>query len=228
MGFGILFIGYFFILNFPYCEFTDAFAAALMMYALYKLSKINSGFKMAFMASGAFALLGAAELVIAGFGMISPIANGSMLILLPAMLRHAVIGAMTFLMLSGMSEVAEEVGLAPLSKKCRIYSFVTVGIYLINLILECAPLANIVDSRILVIFYVSAIMLTLAVIAMNLGAVYTCYMRICMPDDVDMEEKQSKFGFVNSFRHYEEEKQREYQDYRLKKFKEKQSKGKKK
>ena len=232
MGFGVLFIGYFLVLNFPYCEFTDAFAAALMMYALYKLSRINNGFKLAFLASGAFALLGAAELVIAGVEMISPIANGSTLIVLPAMLRHAVLGALTFLMLSGMSEVANEVGLAPLSKKCRIYSFVTVGIYLVNLVLECAQLANFVDARILVTGYASAILLTLAVIAMTLGAIYTCYMRICMPDDVDMKEKESKFEFVNAFRRHEEEKQREYQEYMMEKFKKQQSKkrskGKKK
>ena len=49
-------------------------------------------------------------------------------------------------------------------------------------------------------------------------------MRICMPEDKEMEEKESKFGFVNSFRRHEEEKQREYAEYRLEKMKKKMEK----
>ena len=228
MGFGILFIGYFLIFNFPYCEFTDALAAALMMYALYKLSRINEGFRLAFLASVGFTALGAAELIIALFDSLSPIAQSSPLLFVPALLRHLVIGLLTFLMLGGMSDVADEVGLRPLSKKCKIYSFVTIGMYSINILLESALLASVIDGRILAVAYVSAIMLTLGVIIMNLGAIYSCYMRICMPEDKDMSERESRFAFVNAFRRHEEEKQKEYQEYRLEKLKQKQNKRKKK
>ena len=68
MGFGTLFVGYFFILNFPYCAYTDALAALLMLYGLYKLSGINENFKRATYFTAVFALFGIAELFLELFG----------------------------------------------------------------------------------------------------------------------------------------------------------------
>ena len=51
-------------------------------------------------------------------------------------------------------------------------------------------------------------------------------MRICMPEDEDMPEKESKFKLVNAFRRHEEEKRREYAEYKLDKLKKKQQKDK--
>ena len=47
-----------------------------------------------------------------------------------------------------------------------------------------------------------------------------------MPEDENMPEKESKFKFVNAFRRHEEEKRKEYADYKLEKFKKKQEKQK--
>jgi hypothetical protein len=48
-----------------------------------------------------------------------------------------------------------------------------------------------------------------------------------MPGDEDVGERKSRFEFVNSFRRHEEEKQREYQEYKLEQIKKKQAKRKK-
>jgi hypothetical protein len=41
MGFGMLFIGYFLLINITYFEYTDIIAAMLMLMAAYKLSFVN-------------------------------------------------------------------------------------------------------------------------------------------------------------------------------------------
>ena len=66
-----------------------------------------------------------------------------------------------------------------------------------------------------------SIIATLALIGVNLSVVFSAYYRICMPEDqgVEFKEKKSKFGFVNAFRAHEEEKQREYAEYKLDKMK---------
>ena len=228
MGFGILFIGYFLVLNFPYCEFTDAVAAALIMYALYKLAYINRSFRLSYYASAVFVLLGVFELSVAAIDMFSPIADGSMLILLPAIIRHLVLAFLSFLMLMGMREVAKEVGLTSLSVGCKISAYATVAVYGLNILLESVSLAALVDARILAVSYVFSVTMTLVITAVNLVRIYSCYIRICMPGDEDVSEKKSRLGFVNSLRRHEEEKQREYAEYKLEQFKKKQAKGKKK
>ena len=228
MGFGILFIGYFFLLNFPYCDYTDALAAVLIMYALYKLYKVNDGFRYAFYASVAFTLLGLFELGVAAYGMFIPIDGGSPVIFLPALLRHLILAFLVFLLLSGIYEVADEVGLSEIAKKARIRSYLTVGVYALSIFLESALLAAFIAPKILVTLYAFTIAATLAVIIMNLCSIYSCYMRVCMPEDYEMEEKPSKFGFVNEFRRREEEKNREFAEYKLSKMQSKNKKQRKK
>ena len=67
-----------------------------------------------------------------------------------------------------------------------------------------------------------------AVVCINLVTIYSAYMRICMPDDVDNDavDKPSRFGFVNKYREHTAEKQREYAEYKLEKLKKKNSKKK--
>ena len=61
MGFGILFIGYFLILNLTYYGLTDVIAAAVMLLGLYNLSGYNKYFKWAFIATSVFLALSLGE-----------------------------------------------------------------------------------------------------------------------------------------------------------------------
>ena len=225
MGFGILFIGYFLLLNFPYHAYTDAIAAALIMYGLYKLSKINDGFRFSFCSSIGFTAIGAFELCVAAFGMFTEIDSTSPIIFLPSIFRYLIIAVLSFLMLRGIIEVAEEVGLSEIAIKAKMRSYLTVGVYSLSIFLQSELLANIIDHKILVSLYAFTILAMLVVIIMTLCSIYSCYMRICMPEDLEMEEKPSKFGFVNDFKQREEEKSREFAEYKLKKM---QAKSKKK
>ena len=224
MGFGTLFIGYFFLLNFPYCEYTDAVSAVLMLYALYKLRGINDYFKYAFAASVAFALLGIFELSAELYGMFSHIDRLSLLFTIITLSRQVIIGAATALMLLGIKDVADEVGLSALKEKSLRAFFVSMFVYLLNIFLESASLASFIPIKILATLYVFATLATLTVIAFNLTCIYSAYMRICMPEDKEMEDKESKIGFVRSFKKREEEKSREYAEYKLNKMQKKQEK----
>ena len=224
MGFGTLFVGYFFVLNFPYCEFTDALAAIIMLYGLYKLSGINESFRRACYFSVAFVAFGLLELGIELYGMLFFTETSPGLITVLSLLRHFIVGLTTAFMMLGIREVANEVGLGALKEKSTRGAYVSIGIYVISILLESASLAKFVDVKILAFASVFVILATFTVVIFNLVCIYSAYMRICMPDEKDMEEKESKFEFVNAFRRHEEEKSREYAEYRLEKLKKKQEK----
>lgn len=228
MGFGTLFVGYFLLLNIAYYEITDAIAAAVMLYAFYKLRGINSGFKNGMAMAAIFTVFALGELCVAVMGTVMPYIDLSFVVWIRPMLRHAVICVTTFFMLIGMREVAKEVDLPYLSKRCARNFYFTGGVYVLNVFLEIAGLVSIISPLVLAYLYMFCTLATLAVITLNLVAIYSCHMKICMPDEVDMPEKQSRFGFVNEMRRHREEKEREYAEYKLEKLKSKNKKRKKK
>ena len=228
MGFGTLFLGYFLFLNFARPEFTDALAAAIMLYALYKLSGINKNFKFAFIASAVFTVFGIFELGVELYKMFMPYADTSTLYTACAITRHAVTAVLTILALLGIREVSIEVGLPLHAKKCERLSYATLAVYAFNVLLEASGLGALFSGQVLAVMAVISILATLLVIALNLGAIYTAYMQICMPNEQNMERKKSKSSLIESFRRHEEEKQREYAEYKLEKFKQKMDKRKKK
>ena len=228
MGFGTLFIGYFLLLNFAYCDFSDAIAGVLILYALYKLSGINNGFKRSFAVSVLFTLLGVVELVIVAYDTFIPLPTTSPLFTAIALVRHLLVAFMTVFILSGIREVSEEVALPALAEKSRRLSILTIGIYALNIILESVSIASILNGKTLVLLGLLTILATLTLTVLILTAIFTAYMRICMPEDLDMKERESRFAFVNAFRRHEEEKRREYAEYKLGQLKEKQAKKERK
>ena len=227
MGFGTLFIGYFFLLNFPYCEFTDAIAAVAMLYGLYKLSKINEWFRTASYFSIGFTALGVFELCIELYGMFSHIDPSSPIFFVTVLIRHLIVLAVTAFMMLGIRDVAREVGLSSLAEKSKRGAYVAVAVYAVSILLECTLLSGFIPDKLLAFLYVFITLATLTLIIFNLTCIYSAYMRICMPDDKEMEEKESKLEFVNAFRRHEEEKSREYAEYKLEKMRKKQEKNKK-
>jgi hypothetical protein len=221
MGFGTLFVGYFFILNFPYAAYTDALAALLMLYGLYKLSVINENFKKSVYFTAVFALFGIAELFLELSSMFGLFAVSTSVLTVFSLLRHFTVGLTTAFMMLGIRDVAKEVGLTSLKEKSMRGAYVSVAVYAVNLILESTAFVEFFDPRFLAYAYVFTTFATLTVTIFNLVCSYSAYMRICMPAEREMEEKESKFGFVNAFRRHEEEKQREYAEYRMEKMKKK-------
>ena len=229
MGFGTLLGGYFLLLNFTvYYRFTDVLAALMMLYALYKLSGINQMFKSATGVAAIFSLFGFGELVIAMLDLFEMLTITESLTSVLAMVRCLIVGVLTVLMLLGMKSVSDEVGLKALTIKCNYLSYVTVIVYSFYIFLETASLSAIFSAQALTYIGTSCIIATLALIIMNLTAIFGCYSKICMPEDnklSDYKEKKSRFGFVNRFRAHEEERRREYAEYKMEKYKNKAKKN---
>ena len=224
MGFGTYFIGYFLILNFAFYGFTDAIAAAIMLLGLYKLSSVNREFRVAAIIAAIFLMLGCfelgSELYVSLFsGKLSPALTSTV-----AILRHALIAATTVAALAGIRSVADEVGIPTLSKRAARLAYVTPVVYVLLILLE-TPLPSLeflVHAA--AVIALLALLFSLALIIANLSTIYSAYMQICMPEDLEMNEPSSKFGFVNAMRRHEEEKQREYREYRLERLRQKNAK----
>lgn len=230
MGFGTLFFGYFLLLNITYFTFSDLIAALIMAMALYKLSTVNQHFKNGFFASVAFAVLGISELVIGILEMFYPTKLISELIEYITIPRCFIIAVLTLFILLGIESVADEVGLSQLARRAhRSLPFVLV-IYAIAAVLEVPLLLSAVGVKILAVASAVTLIAIFALVAVNLLTIYKAYMKICMPDDVDNEvaDKPSRFEFINKHREHTMQKQREYAEYRIEKYKKKNSKKKKK
>ena len=72
------------------------------------------------------------------------------------------------------------------------------------------------------------VIIKLVCLILNCVMLFSCYSRICDVNDTEMSQKPSRFEFINRHREHTEAKQREYAEYRLEKFKKKNSKKKKK
>ncbi len=232
MGFGTLFFGYFILLDLPYQTLTNVCAAALMLFAFCKLAYLNEHMKRSLYICTGFLFFALYEAVVDVLGMVFSInVGGVALNTFSYMLRNLLIGTLSLTMLFGMRDVAYEVGLKRLGKKCDIYSKITLAVYVLNL---CIPpdFVNIFGESDGVVYTayvlnVISVLATLYVILMNCFNIHACYANICMPsDNADRakESEKSKIGFVNKFRQHEEEKRREYADYRIEKMKKRQEK----
>ena len=229
MGFGTLFIGYFLLLNFAYSGFTDAMAGVLMLYGLYKLSSVNAGFRYASLSAIGFTLLGLAKLIVEVLRLFFSVPTSPLLVSVFAIVKCFITGLITILSHYGMTDVSREVGLSELREKCMRTGVLAIPVYVLALTLEVLGLFSLSEAKALVVISVVSIVMTLTLEVIVLIRIYSCYMKICMPEDKELDpvDKPSRLGFVNAFRRHEEEKQREYQEYKLEQLKKKQAKRKK-
>lgn len=227
MGFGTLFFGYFLLLNITYYGFTDIIASLIMLYAFYKLSGVNRGFKRATIATAVFSLYSIYELICAVIDMFFANFDMTSLNSANAMVRSFIICIFTVLMLIGIRDVAREVEMHNLCVRANRAAIVTFIVYGLNIVWQTTDLLGFMDIRIVVIVGYFILLATLLTVTINLISIYSCYSNICMPDDnKPREEKKSRFGFVNAFREHEEQKRREYFEYKLEKSKAKAEKKK--
>ena len=186
MGFGILFFGYFLLLNITYYVFTDVVSGLLMAYALFKISSVSSYFKRPLYLSIAFAIFGLVELVLGGldlFGIISVSGFSNYM----SIVRAVILCLFTVLLLRAMLSIAKELEVKDLPVKCAAMSIWTVLYYVAEISFNTGFLANLIpDSAISVIYLVliiASIMLPIA----NLTAIFSCYRWICLPEDLERE-----------------------------------------
>ncbi len=226
MGFGTLFIGYFFLVNISYFEYTDIVSAMIMLLGLYSLSRFNRGFKVGFFFDAAFAVFSLAELIISVISMFNPYAMGGISATDFSILRYALIFGITVSCLMGISEVAREVEANSLANRAgRITPWCAV--YLISAICDVPKFAELLGPAMQYVFAI-AIIGHLVIVATVLITIYKAYATICMPEDLEPKNKKSIFGFINKLNEREEQKNLEYADYKIKKGLEQEKKKSKK
>ena len=231
MGFGILFIGYFFLINITYFTLTDIVSAVLMLLALSSLSRFNKSLKFAFIADGVFAVVAFFEFVLEVMSMFS-LANTQAILSVCVPLRYLTLAVLNVFLLLGIRSLALEVGLEKLANKCTYTLSLPALTYLLSALLEITPLFS--STPISQTQYVALIVLLLTVISVIavLARIYGAYARICMPEDVEMEVKPSRFAFINRFREKqarrEEETQNEIARLRAERYKRRMEKQKRK
>ena len=225
MGFGTLFIGYFLLLNLTYYGYTDLIAALFMILAFYNLRTVNKYFRIAIAPASLFALVGALELCESLIRLLG--SDASFLLAYTAPSRYITMGLLSVFMLLGIEDVAHEVGVSiteTRAKRALPFAYV---LFPLSAIFELPVTAIIGDKAAAITGFILLILVFIHV-AMNLVAVYSAYMHICMPEDVtnDSREKPSRLGFVNKFREHEAERSREYAEYKLDKMKRRSGKKK--
>ena len=229
MGFGLLFIGYFLLLNLTNPGYTDLIAALITAMAFFKLSSVNKYFQMNIVPSVMLAAFGALELF-AEFADMFGINMSEVASYLPAP-RYLLIGIITIVMLLGIEDVAKEVDAIDTKFKAKIARPISFVLFPVCAVLEFPAITSLIPNGLpITIVGTATIIGTFLAIIYNLVTVYSAYMHICMPEDVDNtpKDKPSRFGIVNSFRRHEEEKQREYAEYKIDKMKKKAEKKRRK
>ena len=221
MGFGLLFFGYFLLLDIAYYLITDVIAAAIMAYALSKLSAINRGFKAALTASLVFLIFSIAEFGYGAYEMIFMPPAAPTLIAYGAAIRNVIICILTVTALEGMREVSAEVGLADLSKKCKITTYAALPIYILAVIAETPALLAWASTYVAAVIGVSSMLITLIYVIVNLSTIHTCYCRICMPEENEQKDSvkapsSKKESFANAYRRQRDERRQALREYTAK------------
>ena len=131
-------------------------------------------------------------------------------------MRLLIIGALLILLHLGICDVAKEVDIRKTAKGAKVCAILCYPVLIIGATERIAYLIF-GDLLALVIIRIISLFFLLALLVATLITVYSAYMNICMPGEENKEyvEKPSKFEFINRFRRRQEEKNREYAEYRL-------------
>ena len=214
MGFGTLFIGYFFLINVtPYYAYTDIIAASVMLLGLYKLSSVNKSFFGGMVSTVIFTIMSLLELVMVLLGTFISINQPVITEYVLVALRYIVIFVLTVFILRGIYEVAYEVDARALALRSKA-SLPFAVILLLDAAFEMPFMADLIGNFVLYIYFALFICL-IVYIANTLILIYRAYMQICMPEDLEPKEKKSKFGFMDKYWEHIEEKSKKYAEYKM-------------
>lgn len=227
MGFGILFIGYIFLLNLSFYAYTDILAGVLMLLALDKLKVWNKGFKLSYLATLLFFLIGALEFALKIVSMFS-VAISPSLSAVVAALRMLSLCPLHLCLLIGMQQICKEVGLQKMENRAMMLLPFSPLLHISQCLLEIPALFSGVKEKDLLTIRFIVLIASLLFSFIILSFIYKCYARICLPSDANMEQKPSRFRFVNEYRAKKEEKQRAEIEERIAQMKKKHQNRKKK
>lgn len=207
MGFGTLFFGYFLLLNIVYFQFTDIICALVMMLGLYKLSSVSEYFRMPMLFAIPFAVFSLVELVFGALSLFGVGADGLTVSIL-GIIRSVLVATLTVLLLRGMHDIAKELEVDKVPLKSRTMVVWTLIVYGMNILMQTTSVSALLPNEVNAFLYLFVVVGTIVVVIANMSIIHSCYVYICMPEDLDptpKEKKPSRFGFINEFRRRREE-----------------------
>lgn len=197
MGFGWLLIGY--LLLFPVTVgffYTVPVAAVFLCLAGYRLARVNRPFGVSFYLAILAGVTAAAAIVLRLVKATAGVAHIAEAAALVALL------AWHIAMLTGMSWVTKETGLTKLYAAAYRNRFFACIYFALAVFLTAADGLTVSEDvrRFLTGANYAVIAVGLLAFALNAYLLFRAYANICMPEDLDMPRKASRFRFVNEAR----------------------------
>ena len=186
MGFGLLFIGYiFFLYVLPVGPQFLSVAAAILLYALYKLSRYHTGFRRAAYLSLLLFLLGLPSLADILLDVSLPISPTVSSCLTAA--AWATLIVFHIFLFGAIADLAKQTSLFRLqvaATQNRLFTAVFCGLLLINEVLTPYIVSLLSENdakRTLIYVLLGKALFGLIVAGLNLVMLYSAYMRFCPP-----------------------------------------------
>ena len=226
MGFGTLFIGYFFLINPSYFQYTDVIGASVMLLGLYKLSAYNRSFLRAAIISLIFFVLSVAELITVALDMIFSVSAASAIVSYISAPRYLVILVLTVFILIGIRDIAKEVDADELSEKSA-RSLPLSAIFALTALLQIPYNGELSEVAATVMGWcaLTVLLATVVYVANVLITIYRAYAQICVPSQLHKSVKDGG-GFMDKYWARLESGAKSYAEY--KQSKKTSKKGKKK
>ena len=208
MGFGVLFAGYFLILDIAYFLLTDVIAAAMIALGLSKLAYLNRGFKTSFVFSLVFLVFALVEFAFGAYEMLFSHSFSTEFISYGAIARYVLLCVLSFTAFDGMHEVSHEVELSQTAKKSKIATYLALPVFVFAVIAETPAFFVQISPHTAAIVSVISMLSTIAYIIFGLSVIYECYAKICMPDEDTAKHNSSKKkqeSFAEAYRRQRED-----------------------
>ncbi len=192
MGFGLLLIGC--MLLFPTCFhffYTMPLACVFLVWGGKKLGRVNTPFGWSWYVATGMGVLALGESIVRllQWDEVVPVLDGLLCLLLLVW---------CFFVMTGLEWVSTETGLSKLRMKAYRQKIFACFVWIPQILMNFLSLAPVQES--VVEFLTSmtfALMLVGSVVmVLHILTLHTAYMRICMPEDLDMAPKPSRFAFI--------------------------------
>ncbi len=207
MGFGLLFIGMMLLTPTTFQIYYSAPIAALFLaLATWRLRRVNTPFGWGFYLALLLGGVSLGENAVRLLNLTTPTA------ILDGILSLVLLAFLVTVM-TGIEWVSQETDLGELRRRAFRQKIFCV-LYLVPQIPMNFMTGGFIPQ--VIVEFMASLALALMVVGfvimiLNLLVVFTAYMRICMPEDVSMEQKTSRFGFVNRYREAKAQKEKERQ-----------------
>ena len=208
MGFGYLVIGYIFAMNFVYEGFTMLPGVLLMLNGMLTLGNFNSPLREArlwlFLALPVSVIRFIAELC--RMFSLCPADIYTSLGDLSALVLAILLLLFSLRLFSGIAALAVETGLPDIRFRAKRNAFLTALAYLFSIFLSL-PIQQDWYIRLCAVAFAPVLLFRLIIFAFNALLLYSCYMYICLPEDLDMPRRDTGIAFLDRLRRKADEKE---------------------